>query len=661
MYTLEKVTSESVGKAKRNIDRALKGEIPPRKPLDVLHRGDGTYVIIDGNNTYTAVKEMGAKNVPVTVHTIAWQKDVNTIEELYAKNRAVESEFHALMASLRDEFGAELLERKGLKSEARVIEKVKTNIYFDGDLRRITDILAATLVFDTEEKLLTAVEVLKSRNYVVCVFDRWRGRRDDGYRDFLLNIALSNGAIAELQLHHGKIAGVKGYLGHSLYEFVRSNEGKAGTSAWIGQALAIERAFYDAALTGDYDEMSEDSRIKARAIARRLAAHSKDRPEEVQPLLNMLSRIVKDELRRLTDGIFAKLEINRMIDKNYAQVQKEGYSELRIPMSLHGITCDVFSPNALDTADRLMKAGFKVYLVGGTIRDLAAGREGNDFDFSTDASIEEQSRIFADSLIIHEEQNGTFTRVHYPDEDIDLAQFLNIPPLLRGLKGMPETDSDGLFTKSILIDSCQRDLTINALYYDMANGDLIDFHGSLHDLREGIIDTVIEPELEFMPAVRPTAALRAFRFKARFNFKFSDRLEKAFRKDAIKYVKYIMPATNSYYIRRMFKDGCLRRNFDTLTEYGVFGYFFPAVKDLCSTTAYRNYASGAMDFLDRQTEAGMKVSPSLVLALLLRPALENSTIDDILDSQAEVWEYEPGEREAIEKILRSITDIDEAA
>ena len=47
--------------------------------------------------------------------------------------------------------------------------------------------------------------------------------------------------------------------------------------------------------------MSEDGRIKARAIARRLASHSKDRPDEVQPLLNLLSRIVRDELGRLTN------------------------------------------------------------------------------------------------------------------------------------------------------------------------------------------------------------------------------------------------------------------------------------------------------------------------------------------------------------------------
>ena len=226
------------------------------------------------------------------------QNDVKTIDELYAKNIAAESEFHALMVSLRDEFDAELRERDGLKSEARVREKLEK--IYNGDLSRVTDILAATLVFDTEEKILAAAESLKSREYVVRFIDRWTNSRASGYRDFQLKIALSNGAVAELQLHHRKIAEVNRYLDHSLYEFVRANEGKEGTESWIEQTRAIERAFYDAALTGEYDKMSGDSKIKARAIARRLASHSKDRPEEVQPLLNLLSSIVRDELGRLT-------------------------------------------------------------------------------------------------------------------------------------------------------------------------------------------------------------------------------------------------------------------------------------------------------------------------------------------------------------------------
>ena len=92
-------------------------------------------------------------------------------------------------------------------------------------------------------------------------------------------------------------------MDHFLYEFVRSNEDSEGAASWIEQTLSIERAFYDAALNGKYDKMSNDNKIKARAIARRLASHSKDRPEEVQPLLNLLSGIVRDEFGVLTGDL----------------------------------------------------------------------------------------------------------------------------------------------------------------------------------------------------------------------------------------------------------------------------------------------------------------------------------------------------------------------
>lgn len=50
-------------------------------------------------------------------------------------------------------------------------------------------------------------------------------------------------------------------------------------------------------------------------------------------------------------------EINALIDENYEKVLADGWAELRIPRSLHGITEDEISPNALDAAHRLMDAG----------------------------------------------------------------------------------------------------------------------------------------------------------------------------------------------------------------------------------------------------------------------------------------------------------------
>ncbi|MBQ7732613.1 MAG: hypothetical protein IJT58_01165 [Synergistaceae bacterium] len=54
----------------------LEGLIAKRKPLTVVNRGDGTDCVFDGNNTYSALKELGAKNVPVTVLKVPYQKDI---------------------------------------------------------------------------------------------------------------------------------------------------------------------------------------------------------------------------------------------------------------------------------------------------------------------------------------------------------------------------------------------------------------------------------------------------------------------------------------------------------------------------------------------------------------------------------------------------------
>ena len=52
----EEVTPETISWAKYNMDRAVKGELSKRKPLTVVERGDGTYEIFDGNNTFAALK-----------------------------------------------------------------------------------------------------------------------------------------------------------------------------------------------------------------------------------------------------------------------------------------------------------------------------------------------------------------------------------------------------------------------------------------------------------------------------------------------------------------------------------------------------------------------------------------------------------------------------
>ena len=67
------------------MERTLKGELPKSKPLTAVIRGDGTYGIFDGNNTFATLKELGAKNVSVEILKRPYQKGVKTLDELYTK------------------------------------------------------------------------------------------------------------------------------------------------------------------------------------------------------------------------------------------------------------------------------------------------------------------------------------------------------------------------------------------------------------------------------------------------------------------------------------------------------------------------------------------------------------------------------------------------
>lgn len=195
----ENVTSEGIRRTKNVIEQAKQGLLPKREPLTVVIRGDGTYEIFDGNKTYTVLKELGAKNIPVKILRIPYQKDIKILDELYAKNSEVQAEFNSLMKSLSEELGAKLIMRSGLQSREKTI--IKATELFNGDYSKVLDVLAACLIFNSEEEIYNTVEKLKAKNYFVNFYDRWKGQSyPDNYRDYLTHVRLSNGIITEVQL-----------------------------------------------------------------------------------------------------------------------------------------------------------------------------------------------------------------------------------------------------------------------------------------------------------------------------------------------------------------------------------------------------------------------------------------------------------------------------
>jgi poly(A) polymerase len=325
-------------------------------------------------------------------------------------------------------------------------------------------------------------------------------------------------------------------------------------------------------------------------------------------------------------------EINRMIDENYAAVLENGYAELRIPLSLHGITEDMLTENSLQVGRTLVENGYKAYVVGGCIRDFIMGKESNDIDISTNATIDQQRALFGDALVTHDVGGMIFGYVQFPDEAVDLATFQNVPAPYAGLPGIPDFDVTTNTSDSEMLDSFQRDMTMNALYYDLSTGDIVDFHGGLYAIREHMIDTMVDPNVQCRN--NPSSAIRALRFMAKYNYPASERLDQALKQNGLEFMQLLTPITLNFQLAKFFPDGYARAGYDNLMKYGVFYEFYPVAAELLDRGKYESYCSDAMDFMDKWRKEYGKHSSVLSMAVFLWPVIEDKLSGDLSDKTA---------------------------
>ena len=140
-------------------------------------------------------------------------------------------------------------------------------------------------------------------------------------------------------------------------------------------------------------------------------------------------------------------------------------------------------PDALKIVKKLNKEGYEAYLVGGCIRDLLLGYEPKDFDVATNATPEQIQKLFKRSRII----GRRFKLVHImfsARKFIEVATFRSNQSNPTSTKGMVLRDN---YYGSLKDDVFRRDFTINGLYYDVMNSQVIDYVGGLEDLNLSLI------------------------------------------------------------------------------------------------------------------------------------------------------------------------------
>lgn len=165
-------------------------------------------------------------------------------------------------------------------------------------------------------------------------------------------------------------------------------------------------------------------------------------------------------------------------------------------------------PVVLDIFDKLERAGYDTWCVGGAVRDALLGLPNADWDLATAATPQEVMRLFRKHVKLGVE-HGTVGVLDRHNKVHEVTTFRT------------DVETDGRhavvkFGASLEEDLARRDFTINAIAYKPRSGEIRDPFGGRDDIGHRIIRAVgSAPDRMREDRLR---ALRAIRFAARFEF-----------------------------------------------------------------------------------------------------------------------------------------------
>lgn len=285
-----------------------------------------------------------------------------------------------------------------------------------------------------------------------------------------------------------------------------------------------------------------------------------------------------------------------------------------IPRNQHTVSKTDISPNALNVLNKINKAGFQAYLVGGSIRDLLLGKIPKDFDIATDATPNQVRNLFRNSCII----GRRFKLVHimFHREIIEVATF-------RGSEShedLHKTNEKGMVIRDNVYgtvdeDAWRRDFTVNSLYYNIRDSSIIDFTGGFKDLHSRILRILGSASQRYQED--PVRMLRAIRFTAKLHFELCPETASPMQ-ELNHLITHVSSSRLFDEITKLYHCGEAIRVQDLMIQYGLFQLLFKQTHVLMDSSFPVNaFLIAALESTDSRLKENKPVTPAFLIAVFL--------------------------------------------
>lgn len=268
---------------------------------------------------------------------------------------------------------------------------------------------------------------------------------------------------------------------------------------------------------------------------------------------------------------------------------------------------DWIDPHAFGIVKALQKKGFTTYLVGGCVRDLLIGIHPKDYDIGTSAQPQEVKRVIYRSFIIgkrfrlvlikrddQQYEVATFRREGPPPEPISeeplIAETLENAetPIEKETRATderpPEVFGDNYFGTPEE-DAKRRDFTINSLFYDPVQDQLLDTCEGLRDLEQRWIRMIGDPKTRLIED--PIRILRGVRLAHKLGFSIEPSLRLAMQEHGSCLRASALPRRREEYLKILrLPDPSLV--FLELWDLGLLEHILPTLNEWMKDPEFQN-------------------------------------------------------------------------